>query len=224
MATYNDLRKELGESYSLNYLKKMETASSIDETFKWFNSILSSRPSYVVYFWKDTYIPVLYKVINANILRLFKENVNPSEDNLVKSIVNLRGDYNETAENIIKEAAIKKSIANASVCAQEVLSIKKKYDNAWLQLRKHPDTTVEHQMSKIEISSLLKPMKRYGYIHTRKERESISDYGLNKTENVLKIVFIIIVGCLFGLLIVWAGNLLVLFGLFIGAMLLKCMR
>ena len=102
MATYNDLRKELGESYSLNYLKKMETASSIDETFKWFNSILSSRPSYVVYFWKDTYIPVLYKVINANILRLFKENVNPSEDNLVKSIVNLRGDYNETAENIIK--------------------------------------------------------------------------------------------------------------------------
>ena len=67
-------------------------------------------------------------------------------------------------------------------------------------------------------------MKRYGYIHTRKERESISDYGLNKTENVLKIVFFIIVGCLFRLLIAWAGNLLVLFGLFIGAMLLKCMR
>lgn len=224
MTTYNDLVKVLDESYSLNYLKKMETASSIDETFKWYNSILNSRPSYHLYFWKDTYIPVLYKVINANILRIFREDVNPGEENLIKSIVNLRGDYNETAEEIIKEASIKKNIANASVCAQEVLSIKKKYDNAWSQLRKNPETTVEHQMSKIEISSLLKPMKRYGYIHTRKERESISYYGLNKTENVLKIVFVIIVGCLLGLLIAWAGNLLLLFGLFIGAMLLKCMR
>lgn len=52
MATYtdNDLIKMLNHSYrghdGLNYLKKMECASSIDETFKWYNSILKSQPSY----------------------------------------------------------------------------------------------------------------------------------------------------------------------------------
>lgn len=100
--TYNDFIRVLNESNSLNFLKKMEKASSVDDTLKLFNSIFNCRPGYDVYFWKDTYIPVHYTVINKNILRIFGETENPSEDDLTKSLVNLRGEYEEyslTADN-----------------------------------------------------------------------------------------------------------------------------
>lgn len=205
--TYNDLVEMLNQPYrghdGLNYLKKMESASSIDETFKWYNSILNSQPSYEVLYWKNTYLPVLYKIINANILRIFRETKNPCEDNLIKSLINLHGDYNQTADNIIKEASINKNITNASVCAQEVLSIKKKYDDVWSKLQNNPEYSVEHQKSKIDIVPLLEKMNSFGYIHTRKEKENISYYGLNKTENTLKYIFYVLFIIGFVALLIW---------------------
>ena len=222
--TYNDLIKKLNESRSLDYLKKMEKASRVDDIIKSYDSILNCRPSYEVYFWKNSYIPVLYTAINANIIRAFKETTNPSEEYLLKSLVNLRGDYNQAIEYLIKEAINNKNLSSAKAHIQEALNIKRRYDNAWSKLLNRSRTSIEHQKSIIEISSLLKPMKCYGYIHTREERKSISYYELNKTENFLKIAFGIIAFLLLMALIVWAGPLLLLFGAFIGIMLLKCMR
>lgn len=219
MATYNDLLEMLSQPYrghyGLNCLKKMEKASSLDETFKWYNSLLNSQPNYEVLYWKKSYMPVLYKIINSNILKLFIEAENPSEEYLIKSLVNLHGDYNQTADKIIKEASINKNITNASVCAQEVLSVKKKYDDAWSKLNDNPEYSVEHQKSKIEIVPLLEKMKGFGYKHSRKEKEIISYYELDKTENIIKYICIAIVTIGFIVLLIWLEPLwpwLFLFG------------
>ena len=108
----------------------MEKASSIDDIFRCYNSVLNSQPSYEVLYWKNSYIPVLNKIINTNILRLFKESTNPSMEYLIKSLVNLRGDYNQIVENLIKEAN-NKNLSSDDVRMQEVLNIKRKYEDAW---------------------------------------------------------------------------------------------
>ena len=49
---------------------------------------------------------------------------------LIKSLVNLRGDYNQIVENLIKEAN-NKNLSSDDVRMQEVLNIKRKYEDAW---------------------------------------------------------------------------------------------
>ena len=54
-----------------------------------------------------------------------------------------------------------------------------------------------------------------------------NDKAEKKSDNDLsigQIISIIVGGILFGALIAWAGSLILLFALFVGAMLLKCMR
>jgi hypothetical protein len=221
--SYSDLKDVLKDSRGMVYLKKMEKASSIDETFRCYNSILNSQPSYEVLYWKNSYIPVLNKIINTNILRLFKESANPSVEYLIKSLVNLRGDYNQMLENLIKEAN-NKNLSSDEARMKEVLDIKRKYEDAWKKMGSRNAYTEEAIKLRYRIAPLLEKMNSFGYIHTQKEKESISYYELNKTENILRIVFAIIGGCLIGALFIWAGPLLLLFGLFIGALLLKCMR
>lgn len=46
--SYSDLKDVLKDSRGMVYLKKMEKASSIDEIFRCYNSILNSQPSYEV--------------------------------------------------------------------------------------------------------------------------------------------------------------------------------
>lgn len=211
MATYNDLVKRLNDSYENsrdphNYvddLKKMKIATDTEKTVSLYDKIIQNNYWTFRGSWGDTeYKSVLDQELNSNILRIFKEIADPSEVQLLKCLVNLRGDYNQWADFLIKEAVNKKNLSSAETHAQEALSVKRKYDDAWKRLNNRPKESNGYYKVLVEVGSFLDKMNGYGYIHTKSEKGRISEHGLGKTEPITYVLYAI---CIIGFvaLFIW---------------------
>lgn len=212
MTTYDDLVKQLNKSYENsrdphNYaddLREMRKATTIEKIVSLYDTIL--RNNYWIFqgsYWNTAQnVPVVEQELNTNILRIFKEIAAPNEAQLLKCLVNLRGDYDQWAGFIIKEATNKKSLASAEAHARDALSDKRKYDDAWKRLKDRPKDSNGYFKVLVEVGSFLDKMNGYGYIHTKSEKERISEHGLGKTEPITYVLYVI---CIIGFvaLLIW---------------------
>ncbi len=206
MVTYNDLVRQLNESYENsrnphNYvddLKEMRESDNIEKIINLYYDIMQNNYWTFRGTWgNNEYKSALEQELNNNILRIFKETKDPSEAQFLRCLVNLRGEYNQWAGVIIKEANNKKNLLNADAQAQEALSVKIKYDDAWIRIKECiKDSNGYYKVLK-EVGSLLDKMNDYGYIHTKSEKDRIKEYGLGKID-YLKYVIIAI--CFIGFL------------------------
>lgn len=207
MVLYDDLVTQLNNSYEIsrdphNYvddLKGMRKAANIEKIISLYNKITENN--YWVFRGQNN-IAALEQEINTNILRIFKEIAAPSEAQFLNCLVNLRGDYNQWAGFLIKEAINKKNLASSEANAREVLSVKRKYYDAWKRLKDLPKNSNGYYKVLVEVGSLLDKMNGYGYIHTKSEKWYINDNGLAKTSPIVYILYaVFIIG--FIALLIW---------------------
>ena len=158
MATYDDL------------VDKIDKASTIEDIFALFDKVYYSD----IY----THTHELNNVVNSNILRLYKECKNPNEELLLKCLINLRGNCEQTVALFKGEADYKKIIASSSTKVQNILSIKNKYKKAWLELERLPKDSVGSLYYAYRITKLHKKMKSYGYIQTKDDIEKYNKYSI----------------------------------------------
>ena len=199
MTTYYDVIQYFNRCYensrdTHNYaedLEEMQDATSIERLFLLYDRIVCDNFKLYDPYCSEIetgYLAVINQTFNSNILRLFKDSVNPNEELMLKCVVNLRGGDINTAELISNEAFNKKNLANAIESTQKVISAKNKYAESMKRLKEFSKGTNGYNKVKIEISSLLKEINGYRYFHTKREKHLLSYYDLNETENTIKYI------------------------------------
>ena len=183
----------------------------------------------------------VYGCFNANIIRLFKESKEPNLSFYGECIVNMSNGsatYDEQIKEVVQYA---KEIYNidAEELSKELCSRKTRLHNRRVSFNFFKKGMNGYISAKQKVQEDIDFIMKYKWRLTKFDKDLYSEFlpqeMCNGPETQQKVkdynrlstgefIAILIVGGLFGVLIAWAGPLILLFALFVGALLLKCWR